>query len=92
MPKEAARVADEGAELELDRLKVRIDPLQACSLHRAEQPISSRINFSGSAHNNVVDMRGGDGHSLTRSKKVPPFADESLYPIDQSRCLRSLPG
>ena len=40
---EAARLADDGTKLELDRLKMRVDPLAAGSLQGAEQPIAPRI-------------------------------------------------
>ena len=43
MLKEPARLTDDDAKLELDRLKMRVDPLAAGSLQGAEQPVPPRM-------------------------------------------------
>jgi hypothetical protein len=40
----ATRFADDGAELELDRLKMRLDPHTARWLQRAEQLIAPHVS------------------------------------------------
>jgi hypothetical protein len=41
---QTARFADDGAELELDRLKMRLDPFKARRLQRAEQLIAPHVS------------------------------------------------
>ena len=56
MLEDPARVTDDGAKLERDRDKMRIDPLAAGGLQGAEQPIALRIVFSAFWHNAIVKV------------------------------------
>jgi hypothetical protein len=55
--KEAARLADDGTQLELGGLKMGIDPLAAGSIQGAEQPIAPRIVVSLSlGHSGILEL------------------------------------
>jgi hypothetical protein len=55
VPEKATRLADDGAELELDRLEVRVDPSKAGGLHRPEQSIAWRACLA-SGHDGVFGI------------------------------------
>ena len=56
MLEEPARLADDSTKLELDGLKMGVDPLAAGSLQGADQPIALRINFSRFGHNVIAEV------------------------------------
>jgi hypothetical protein len=43
---QAARIADHGAQFEVDRLEMRVDALAAGKLQRSEQLVALRRNYS----------------------------------------------
>jgi hypothetical protein len=47
---QAARVADDGAQLEHDRLEIGGDPFPAGRFESAEQPIAGRFDYSSYWH------------------------------------------
>jgi len=46
MLKQPAGIADDGAQLEPDRLKMGLDPLAAEKLQGTQQPIALRFSYS----------------------------------------------
>jgi hypothetical protein len=54
--KEPARLADDDSKLELDGLKIGVDPLAADGLQGAEQPIAPRMISLTFGHGVIVDV------------------------------------
>jgi hypothetical protein len=70
MAEKATSLTDDGTELELDRLEVAVDPLEAGCLHCAEQSIASRADCLASGHSRVVD-------GISRGPSLPDPAREN---------------
>ncbi|GAB1715759.1 MAG: hypothetical protein NTAFB05_08010 [Nitrobacter sp.] len=63
MFEEPTSLADDDTKLELDRLKVGIDPLAAGAFHCAEQPIALRIICVTFGHRGIVTILASYGSS-----------------------------
>jgi hypothetical protein len=85
---EAARLADDGTQLEFGGLKMGVDPLAGGSLQGAEQPIAPRIVAALSLGHSGVPRTAGDvGFGpvalLRRSIAIrAPASTARLYQID----------
>ena len=54
MLEKAARLADDDSKLQIDRLKIGIDPLAAGRLQGAEQPIAPRMISLNFGHRDIA--------------------------------------
>ena len=83
MFKQSTGLADDGAQLERDRLKMGLDPFAAERLQGTKQPIALRFSYSRYRHSvRLASMANGACIELTRGRRMRSrVGDRRLVPL-----------